>query len=133
MMFLMPYACQLASCSMCISCYASCCYLCPHVPCVLLFLPPSLLCLSQLGPCSPFCPGCFLIEPWDSLSNYVHPGIACLAFQASDWAGAFWGSLSGFVISHLWLGIHLSVTLVKLSMIGCHLGGYHWLIIISEG
>ena len=32
---------------------------------------------------------------WDSLSGYVHPGIACPAFQASDWLGAFWSSLSG--------------------------------------
>ena len=41
---------------------------------------------------------CSLIEPWDSLSGYVHLGIACLASLASDWAGAFWGSLSD-----LWL------------------------------
>ena len=39
---------------------------------------------------------CFPIEPWDSLSGYVHPGIARLAFQASDWAGVFWTSLSGY-------------------------------------
>ena len=35
------------------------------------------------------------IELWDGLPGYVHPGIACLAFQASDWLGAFWASLSG--------------------------------------
>ena len=64
---------------------------------------------------------CFLVEPWDSLSDYVHPGIACLAFQASDWVGAFWGSLSGFLISHLLLGVHLSMTPIKLSVIGYHL------------
>ena len=39
---------------------------------------------------------CFPIESWDSLSGYVHPGIACLAFQTSDWLGAFWTSLSGY-------------------------------------
>ena len=33
----------------------------------------------------------FPIELWDSLSAYVHPGIACLASWASDWLGAFWG------------------------------------------
>ena len=52
----------------------------------------------QLGSAVPFYLGCSLIEPWDSLSGYMHPGIACLASQASDWVGAFWGSLSG-----LWL------------------------------
>ena len=77
---LMPYAHQLASCSMCISCYTSCscsmslCSPCSSLP--LLLLPSSLS--GALQP--PFYPGCFLIEPWDSLSDYVHPGIACLAF-----------------------------------------------------
>ena len=125
-------------------------FLCPYVPHVLLFHHSYFL-LHQLGLCSyfinwgsavPFYPGYFLIEPWDSLSDYVHPGIACLAFWASDWAGAFWGSLSGFVISHLLLGVHPSVTLVKLIVIGyccnCldgqlnYLGSTHWLVIISE-
>ena len=116
MMCLMPYACQLASCSMGISNNTSCpdsmtlCSLCP------LFSSP----LSSLGFCSPFYSGCFLVEPWDSLSDYVYPMIACLAFQASDWVGAFWGSLSGFLISHLLLGVHPSVTLVKQIMIGYH-------------
>ena len=40
------------------------------------------------------------IEVWDSLSGYVDPGIACLAFQASDWLGAFWASLSGYLSRH---------------------------------
>ena len=72
----MPYACQLASCSMSISYCASCLLsLCPYIPRVLLFH-NSLL----WGSAAPFYPGCFLIEPWDSLSDYVHPGIACLAF-----------------------------------------------------
>ena len=35
------------------------------------------------------------IELWDSLSTYVHPGIACLAPQGSDWLCALWASLSG--------------------------------------
>ena len=52
----------------------------------------------QVGSVAPCYLGYSLIEPWDSLSGYVHPGIVCPAFQASDWAGAFWGSLSG-----LWL------------------------------
>ena len=96
MMCLMPYASQLAFCSMGISNYASC----PdsvtlHSLCPLLSFPLSL------GFCSPFYSGCFLVQPWDSLSDYVYPGIACLAFQASDWVGAFWGSLSGLLISHL--------------------------------
>ena len=49
------------------------------------------------------------IELWGSLSGYAHPGIACLAFQASDWLGALWDSLSG---------LHSSMTLVKLVVIG---------------
>ena len=44
----------------------------------------------------PFYLGCSPIELRDSLSDYVHLGIACLVFQASDWLGAFWASLSGF-------------------------------------
>ena len=50
---------------------------------------------------------CFPIEPWDSLSGYVHHGIACLAFQASDWVGAFWTSLSGYPPL---LGVYPSMT-----------------------
>ena len=117
MMCLMPYACQLASCSMGISNYTSC----PdsmtlHSPCPLFSSPLS----PFSGFCSPFYSGCFLVEPWDSLSDYVYPGIACLAFQASDWVGAFWGSLSGFLINHFLSGVHPSMTLVKLIMIGYH-------------
>ena len=107
-MYLKPYACQLASCSMGISNYASCPdsmtlrFLCPCS----FHLPPLLLLLSCSVPSvpgvlqSPFYSGCFLVEPLDCFSDYVYPGIACLAFQASDWVGAFWGSLSGFLISH---------------------------------
>ena len=43
----------------------------------------------------PFYLGYSPIEFWDSLSNYVHLGIACLASQGSDWLGALWASLSG--------------------------------------
>ena len=53
--------------------------------------------------------GYFPIEAWDSLSAYVHPEIACLASQASDWLGAFWASLFSF---------QSSMTLVKLLVIG---------------
>ena len=80
-MYPMPYACLLASCSMNIS-YALAPAFCFSV-CV---SPPSLL----------FYLVCFPIEPWDSLSGYVPPGIACLAFQASDWLGAFWTSLPDY-------------------------------------
>ena len=40
------------------------------------------------------------IKLCDSLSGYVHPGIACLAFQASDCLGALWASLSGYSSRH---------------------------------
>ena len=49
----------------------------------------------------------FSIESWDSLSGYVHPGITCLAFQAFDWLGAFWTSLSDYPPL---LGVYPSVT-----------------------
>ena len=102
---LMPYASQLPSCSMGISQYVFLFYN-PMFPMSFLFLflltscsplPPSIC----WGSAVPFYLGYFPIEPWDSLSDYVHPGIACVAFQASDWAGAFCTSLSGLLISHL--------------------------------
>ena len=77
-----PYACQLASCNMGIT-----------FP---VFFSSAIS--YPTGLCRPFYLGFFLIEPWDSLSGYVHAGIACLASKASDWAGVFWGSLFG-----LWL------------------------------
>ena len=58
---------------------------------------------------SPFYLGYSPIELWDRLSGYVHTGIACLAFQASDWLGAFLASLSGY---------YPGMTLVKLIVIG---------------
>ena len=48
----------------------------------------------------PFYLGYSPIELWDSLSGYVHPGIACLVFWASDCLGAFWASLSGYSSKH---------------------------------
>ena len=101
MMCLKPYACQLVSCSMSVSNYAP--YpdsMTLHSPCTCSFLLPPLLSLFP-GFCIPFYSGCFLVEPWDNLSDYLYPRIACLAFWASDWVGTFWGSLSGFLISHL--------------------------------
>ena len=67
------------------------------------------MCVSWGSVASPFYLGYSPTELWDSLSGYVHPGISCLAFQASDWLGAFWASFSGF---------HSSMTLVKLIVIG---------------
>ena len=94
---LIPYACQLASCSMGISYYVP--YSCSYDLTFLVFFSFFFFSLSgALQP--PFYPGCFLTEPWDGLS--------------------------GFVISHLLLGVHSSMTLVKLIMIGYHcdcLGG----------
>ena len=59
----------------------------------LLFL--LLLLLLPLGSVSSLLSRVFPIELWDSLSTYVHLGIACLASWASDWLGALWASLSG--------------------------------------
>ena len=54
----------------------------------------------SLGSVAPFYLGYSPIESWDSLSGYVHPGIAFLAFWASDWPGAFQASLSGYSSKH---------------------------------
>ena len=56
------------------------------------------LALGVLWP--PFYLGDSPNESWDSLSGYMHPGIACLAFQASDWPGAFWASFSDYPSKH---------------------------------
>ena len=81
----MPYALFLASCSM-----GSAMFLLLFLDLVFpyyfqsLRIPPGFQCLSVslLAEILP-------IELWDSLSGYAHPGIACLAFWASDWLGAF--------------------------------------------
>ena len=70
--------------------------------------------LIPLGLWFPFYLGCSPIEPWDSLSTYVHPGIACLASQSSGWPGTLWASLSG---------IQSSVTFLRLNVIGHCWGG----------
>ena len=59
------------------------------------------------GSVAPFYLGYSPIEFWDSLSGYVHPGIACLAFWAFDWPGAFWASLSDYPPL---LGVYPSMT-----------------------
>ena len=86
----MPYALFLATCSM-----GSPMFLIlfldimfPSVVAVVLSLPGVLYCPFYLR----YSP----IELWDSLSGYVHLGIDCLAFWASDWLGEFWASLSGY-------------------------------------
>ena len=138
--YLMPYACLLASCSMGIP-YTLAPLLWPHVPLCFLFS-ASLLLLLLLSFVLSLCPllsRVFSIEPWNSLSGYVHPGIACLAFWASDLVGAFWTSLSDYPPL---LGAYPSMTFVKLIVIGhcCDcLGGWlnclaftHLLIVISK-
>ena len=56
----------------------------------------SIAFITLLGSVASLLSRVFPIELWDSLSAYVHPGIACLASWASDWLGALWASLSGF-------------------------------------
>ena len=92
----MPYVSCLVSCS--VVWRQFCSPTCPVDLCLM------QLCLSEdLGFCSPFYLGCFVLHPGIACVGYVHYGIACLASQASDWAGAPWDGLSG-----LWL-----VTLCK--------------------
>ena len=40
---------------------------------------------------------------WDNLSTLMPSGIAHLAFQAPDWAVAFWDGLSGLWLVDVWL------------------------------
>ena len=85
----MPYASCLASCIVVGSCSSSQ-LACPGV------FSLKELCLSEdLGFCSLFYPVHICTEPWDSLSGFVHSGIACLASQVPAWAAAFWDGLSG--------------------------------------
>ena len=71
-----------------------------------------VLCLMQLslseglGLCSLFYQGCFALHPWIACLGYVHHEITCLASQASDWASAFWNSLSD-----MWLATHCYVSI----------------------
>ena len=97
-MYPMPYACQLAFSNVGISC---------SVPQWMLSL--SLLCVFarrliwwafSCWVLQPLLFRVFSLAPWDSLSDYVHPGIACLVFWASNWAGALW---IWFVIGYLCL------------------------------
>ena len=99
---------------------------------------PVLLCLMQLslsedlGFCSLFYLGYIHIALRDSLSGVVHSGIACLASQATDWA-IVWP-----VIGYPLLGVHPSMSIIRLIVIGYHcnhLDGQlnywasaHWLI-----
>ena len=80
LMYLMPYAWLLASCSMGIPCAFAPVYD-PMFPSAFFSLLPCLLISSMLlFLLLLFYLVCFPIEPWVSLSGYVHPGIACLAF-----------------------------------------------------
>ena len=109
-MYPMPYAWFLASCSM-----GSHMFLLLILDLVfpsyfqsLRILPGLLLAEIAFGVLwPPFYLGYSPIESWDSLSGYVHPGIACLAFWASVWLGAFWASLSHYPSL---LGVYSSVT-----------------------
>ena len=106
-----------------------------------LFFSPTFW-LLQLGFCNPFYLGCFLIEPWDSLSGYVHPGIAF--WLPKPLIGQVHSGVACLVfwLATFCLGVHPSMTLVKLIMIGYHcnyldgqlncLASTHWLIIMSE-
>ena len=102
-MYPMPYAWFLASCSMGSHVFLPL-FLDIAFPYYFqsLRIPPGLLLAEfALGFCGPpFYLGYSPIESWDSLSGYVHPGIACLVFWASDWLGAFWASLSDYSSKH---------------------------------
>ena len=76
----MPYASCLVSCSVVWRCSCSSVY--PVVLCLM------QLCLSKdLGFFRLFYLGCFALHPGIACLGYVYYGIACLASQASDWAG----------------------------------------------
>ena len=79
----MPYASCLDSCSV-VGSFSSSQLVCPVV------LSLMQLSLSEdLGFCSLFYPVHVCTALWDSLSGLVHSRIACLGFEAPDWAVAF--------------------------------------------
>ena len=100
---------------------------------------------------SPDCPQFGLVQPPLSrvfhiasgiaCLGYVHYGIAYLASQASDWAGALWGWPVWPVVGNPLLGVHPGISIVKLIVIGYHcncLDGQlnyqpsaHWLISVT--
>ena len=95
----MPYAWFLASCNMGSHMFLLL-FLDLAFPPLSLLLPVSQdysrIATHFWGSVDPLLSRVFSIESWDSLSGYVHPGIACLAFQASHWLGAFRASLSDY-------------------------------------
>ena len=99
----MPYTWFLASCSMGSHMFL---LLTLCSPLLLVFPLPGLQ-VCPWDSVAAFYVGYSPIEFGDSLSGYVHPGIACLAFWASDWLGAFWASLSDYPPL---LGVYPSVT-----------------------
>ena len=85
----MPYASSLVSCSVDWELF-------PWSACLSDVFSFLELCLSEeFGFCSLFYSVHICTELWNSLSGFVHSGIACLASQAPDWAVAFWDGLSG--------------------------------------
>ena len=93
----MPYAWFLASCSMGSHMLLFMLLtLCSHLLLLSASCSLCVCCPYPWGSVVPLYLGYSPIEFCNSLSGYVHPGIACLAFQASDWPGAFWASLSDY-------------------------------------
>ena len=95
---------------------------------------PKVLGFCRLFYLVPFCKA-----PWDSLSELMHSGIACLASQGPDLAVAVWDGLSGLWLVDLWLvPTQVCLSVVSLVVIGYHcncLDGQlnyqaftHWLI-----
>ena len=100
------------------------------------------LCLSKhFGLCSPFYLGCFALYPGIACLGYVHYGIACLASQSLLLGRCTLSWPVWPVIGFLLLGVHPSISIVKLIMIGYHCNHSdgqlncqafaHWLIIVT--
>ena len=77
------------------------CFLMSSIVLCLISLLNAAQLLQGFGFCSLFYLGCFTLHPGIACLGCVHHGIASLASQASDWAGALWDNLSG-----LWLASH---------------------------
>ena len=107
----MPYASCLVSCSVVWRWSSTC---------------PVVLCLMQLslskdlGFCSPFYLGCFYIAPWDSLSGL------CVFWDSLSSSPSLWMGRCTLewpvwpVVGCLLLGVHPSISIVKLIVIGYH-------------
>ena len=136
----MPYASCLDSCSVVLKCSLSWCMFSLRELCLSCcsLLNAAQLVLRIWAFCSLFYLGHIHIALWESLSGPVHSGIVCLVSQVLWLGSCILGWPVWPVIGYPLLGVHPSMSIVRLIMIGYHcnhLDGQlnyqasaHWLI-----